>query len=87
MKRTVSAESVAKLIVLLVNELCVRTIKKPCVNFILYLKQVYEGIGDFWEGKGHRWRCRTISLERKKNKYDILLVLQLEVYLFRISPK
>jgi hypothetical protein len=36
--------------------------------------------------KGIRWRCRTISLERK-NEYDILLVLQLEVYLFRIRPK
>jgi predicted acylesterase/phospholipase RssA len=84
MKRTVSAES-AKLIVLLVNELCV-DYKKACVNFILYLKQVYEALVISGGGsKGAFAGGVTISLE-KKNKYDILLVLQLEVYLFRISP-
>jgi hypothetical protein len=84
MKRTVSAESVAKLI-LLVNELCVRTIKKPCVN-LLYLKQFYESIGDFEGAKGRSLEVSHNIFRKKKNEYDILLVLQLEVYSFRISP-
>jgi hypothetical protein len=64
-----------------------RTIKALC-QFYIVLKNnfmralVISGGGS----KGIRWRCRTISLERK-NEYDILLVLQLEVYLFRIRPK
>jgi hypothetical protein len=42
------------------------TIKKPCVNFYIVFKTIYEGIGDFWRREQVRWRCRTISLERKK---------------------
>jgi hypothetical protein len=49
----------------------VRDYKKALCQFYIVFKTIYEGIGDFWRREQVRWRCRTISLERKKNKYDI----------------
>jgi hypothetical protein len=85
MKRTVSAESVAKLIVLLVNELCVRTIKKPCVNYIVFKNNFMRALVISGGDKGRSLEV-SHNIFRKKKNMIFLLVLQLEVYLFRISP-